>query len=374
MANPQPSTDEGRAKTPPDKPQPANADPGNPSKQPKEIVTEIPPLTAANDEQPNANAANDNFPLKTPPSRTPGMWGFDILAYPVATNTGVFVSSVAFTYLTNHGKEFGPENSRRRAFGKLMNARGTWVMGGLQKRGIPEAAAKHFTSVIWSFLDGTILLPLTKIMEDNREAIAQKIDRQLGTESTDPSVYKSEPNQTWLSLLGARAVVAGIVAPTAGVLNHVTWYNGELRYGGNQKLKEQYNLNEHFLGKPGKALGNWAKQQPFLTKRLSDKNIDRLSYYTAFEAFYTSVCTAGLYGVSRAFAYLGEKGKSDNDNDISVPKSIQKSAGNDNQAVKSTAKDNKPDTDDTPPKTIQGGNSSLQGQVSAPQIAVQAGS
>jgi hypothetical protein len=226
------------------------------------------------------------------PERSFGLKAFDVFLYPFVTNTGVFVTSVFFTYLTNRGSHFGTAGSKVRQFGELVEKRGTWLRGKLMDMGMPEPVANNVKMVFWSFADGTLLAPVIKNFEDNRENIAQKIDQLAGTEPDDPAVYTAEPKQSWKSVLGARMLTAGIVAPTAGALNNVRF----------RMLGEYNDLNYHLFTRPGIALGNELKENAALVRRFGKENIEEVANCTFFEAFYTSVCTAGQYYFSRWIA------------------------------------------------------------------------
>lgn len=243
-------------------------------------------------ETPEAPLFDDASPRAKPP-RSFGLRAFDAFLYPGVTNVGVFATSVFFTYLTNRGSHFGKTGSNARKFGELMQQRGEWLKGHIMSAGLSEGAANNAKMVFWSFADGTLLAPVIKGFEDNRENIARTIDRWAGTEPDDPSVYDAEPKQSWGSVLGARALTAGIVAPTAGILE-------KTNFGGK-------NLNQIMFYEPGLKLGsNVRKNYPRFSARFSEGTFREISKVTYFEAFYTSICTAGQYFISRALARVGD--------------------------------------------------------------------
>tara|TARA_B100001123_G_scaffold420185_1_gene526286 strand:+ start:2747 stop:3577 length:831 start_codon:yes stop_codon:yes gene_type:complete len=243
-------------------------------------------------QKPDATATFSTPSYPATAGRSFGLRAFDVWLYPFVTNTGVFVTSVFFTYLTNKGSSFGKAGSTARSFGELVEKRGTWLRGKFMDMGLSEPIANNAKMVFWSFADGTLLAPVIKGFEDRREPIAMYIDKMAGTEPDDPSVYAAEPKQTWLSVLGARALTAGIVAPTAGVLNNV-----------NFRFLGQFNsLNHHMFMRPGMALSNQLKENASLVRKIGKGNIEEVASCTFFEAFYTSVCTAGQYFFSRMIA------------------------------------------------------------------------
>ncbi len=232
----------------------------------------------------------DDSANKAAPKRTFGLRAFDAFLYPGVTNVGVFVISVFATYLTKKGSSFGREGSDARAFGTWMQARGDGLEKFFTNRfGMSPSAASNSRMVFWSFFDGSLLAPLVKKFEDNREEIAKTIDQVAGTTPDDDSVYKAEPKQSWGSVLGGRLVTAIPVVLTAVQLE--------------KKGADGLSLNEKWLTIPGIKLGNWfAKANPTIAAKFSKETFHDLSKVILFEAFYTSVCTTGLYITSRAIA------------------------------------------------------------------------
>lgn len=216
--------------------------------------------------------------------RTPGLKIFDVLLYPLFTNVGVFGLSVAATYLTTRG---GDRNAAGKLIygkvGDIFQKRGDWMVGKFKSVGMTHGQADMSKMVFFSFLDGSLMAPFVKMFEDRREKIACAIDRQLGTKPEDLSVYAEEPRQTWLSVLGGRLATVAIVVPTAVAL-------------------EKAGLNHTLFNKPGMQMGAWLAEKPLVKKLFGKLDVKELSRIGLFEAFYTSVCTAGLYGSSRYIA------------------------------------------------------------------------
>jgi hypothetical protein len=127
---------------------------------------------------------------------------------------------------------------------------------------------------------------VVKLLEDRREKIGRWLDEKMGTVPSDPGVYEAEPKQSWLSLLGGRVVTLGIVIPTAIVLGKT-------------------GLNDKLFNNPGKNVGGWLAKRPWVKNTIpAHYDVQELTRVGFFEAFYTSVCTLGLYLTSRRIAYF----------------------------------------------------------------------
>lgn len=178
-----------------------------------------------------------------------------------------------------------------------MQSRNTWLEKHLNKMGISGNRAKEFRTVAFSFMDGSLMAPVVKLFEDRRNDIARSIDEQYSKEPVDPAVYEQEPKQSWTSVLGGRAATAAIVVPTAIALDKT-----KFRQLGGQSL------NDVMFNNPGEKLAKWVEKKPNIQKMFQSipgcKNVQvgELARVSLFEAFYTSVCTAGLYFTSRAIA------------------------------------------------------------------------
>ncbi|MFM7390064.1 MAG: hypothetical protein ACKO34_05535 [Vampirovibrionales bacterium] len=258
--------------------------------------------------------------------RTKGQYVFDAFLYPFLTNFAVFAFSVYVTHQSNFGPQetvltkrgdacvkfaqeklkFSEDKAKAAVLilssfldGSFLRKRGdACVKFAQEKLKFSEASAKAAVMVMWSFLDGCLMAPVVKLFEDRRNDIAQKIDKKLGTEPDDPDAYKQEPKQTWGSVLGGRFVTAGIVVPTATVLSKV-------KVGQDKKNS----LNDVLFYNPGHKAGEWVEKNLPPVKKLFPPGFDIAGLFKtmAFEAFYTSVCTAGLYVSSRLFATLAQK-------------------------------------------------------------------
>jgi len=228
--------------------------------------------------------------------RTLGLRLFDGGAYAIVINTSVMAVSIITTYLTQHGS---PNNFFRQ--------RGDQIRRLLTNRGMGEDTAKMTNAVFWSFVDGTVLSPLTKILEDNRIKIAHWIDQKTGHEPADQSVYKEEPKQSWLSVIGGRLSVLSLVLPTAFLFEKFpagTKTLDKLDEHGNKKVVPK-NLNRVLFTEKGEDLAKEIVKRPRLLKyfgKMNEPQIAGLMGISLFELVYTSICTFGGYFISRNFA------------------------------------------------------------------------
>ncbi|MEJ0009415.1 MAG: hypothetical protein WDN72_02135 [Alphaproteobacteria bacterium] len=141
--------------------------------------------------------------------------------------------------------------------------------------------------VFFSFADGSLVAPFVKLFEDKRETIARRIDDKLGSTPADLSAYEAEPKQSWGTVVAGRLVTVGVVVPTAVAL-------------------DKAGLNEKLFGRPGLRLGEWIARTP-LARSFGRLDVPGLFKVVFFEFFYTSVCTTGLYFLSRGIARLTGK-------------------------------------------------------------------
>lgn len=217
--------------------------------------------------------------------RTTGLKLFDVFLYPFLTNFVVFGASVAVTYLTRHGGPRPDGTLPHGKFGKMMSKRNTDLIKFGENIGLSPQHAQTGSMIFWSFFDGTLIAPLVKVFEDRREKIGKWIDDKLGTTPQDLSVYEAEPKQTWGTVLKGRMATAAIVLPTAIAFEKAGLHQGFERWGN--KTTQWLETNR-------------PKTHASLNKKIADlPDLFRVSY---FEGIYTSVCTAGLYFASRAFA------------------------------------------------------------------------
>ncbi len=224
-------------------------------------------------------------------ARTPGLKLLDVFIYPILTNFSVFAISVVATYLTSKGGMRTADGSLRYGkAGEWFQNRGTWLANKFKSVGMSDAQADMSKMVAFSFIDGSIMAIPVKWLEDRREQIGRWMDDRLGTRPEDESVYAAEPKQTWLSVLGGRFLTASIVVPTAVAL-------------------DKTGLNDTLFNSPGLRAGEWLAKQPTVKRIAGDHDVRELSRIGFFEAFYTSVCTLGLYISSRGIARVSHERK-----------------------------------------------------------------
>lgn len=216
---------------------------------------------------------------KAAPPRTPGTWLFDTLVYPGLANVGVFLVSVFATYQTTYGKD-----------GNWMRRRGDAVRQFFAQRlKLPRNSVDFGVMLAFSFLDGCIIAPFVKLLEDRRRPISRWLDTRLGTRPPDDTPYNREPKQTWASVLAGRATGCATIVPAAVLLDK--------KWGGRRSL------NDRLFSTPGEKLGGWlTRRVPALPRALPGINLPGLVKIGVFEFFYTSLTTAALYASSRHYA------------------------------------------------------------------------
>ena len=244
------------------------------------------------------------------PERSLGQWAFDTLIYGGVINTTVFIASIIATYLTSHGRQFaGDSTSYFAGFSRWMNGRGerldNWLVNKQWAKG--PAGAEDLRMVAFSFADGTVFSMLAKPLESLRNPIARFVDRNFSSNPVDESTYQNEPKQSWGSVFGGRVLTfVGVISTYFGLRS--------LHVKSGDTFK---NLNTALFTDPGRKLGEWVssfkavqKHFPKLTSEASIINLPGLFRVGLFEAFYTTLCTAGLWGVSRSLARVfGKKEK-----------------------------------------------------------------
>lgn len=271
-------------------------------------------------QQPTANLQH------TKQKSTFGIKVFEGALYPFLANTAVFGISVGFTYLTKHGKEGGFFRSRGEETVKWFEGANSIKLGNPFKNNetllglknifkdknhllefktpvkLSSDSADMAKMILYSFVDGSAIAVLVALAENYSIPIAKWIDKKAGTQPPDDSPYEAHAKhpQTIWTILGGRLTTAGIVVPTAVLLDKT-----RLKILGNRSL------NDVLFHTPGEKLGeyinthfpqfreNIAKVWP---KDLPPLDLPYLGKTVLFEAFYTSVCTLGLYGSSRILA------------------------------------------------------------------------
>lgn len=217
-------------------------------------------------------------------NRSAGLKLFDVALYPLLNNFVVFGISVGATYLTSKG---GDRNAQGKLVygkvGEFFFKRGQWLVNKFEKMGMSPAQADMSKMVFFSFADGTLIAPAIKLLEDRRERVAYAIDTALGTVPQDRSVYDAEPKQSWFSVIGGRLATCSVVVPTAVAMDRL-------------------GLNDKFFNEPSKRIGKYIAGKPDIAKMFGKLDPQEVARVGVFEGFYTSVCTAGLYFISRFIA------------------------------------------------------------------------
>ena len=240
--------------------------------------------------------ANANQPNKKQSKIKPtaGMKAFDTVLYPILTNVAVFAISVFATYQTKHG-------DMNTSLGRFFRVRGenlvNWFKGDTKLFDkIPSPfkmdnkSADMYKMVTFSFIDGTLMAPAVVLLENYSVPISKKLDALMGTEPKDDAAYKEREkrHQGWGSILTGRLATCAIVVPTAVALDQKKGAFGNK------------SLNALLFEEPGHKLGEYIQNKyPAVQQKFPTLNIPYLGKTVAFEAFYTSVCTAGLYISSR---------------------------------------------------------------------------
>lgn len=239
---------------------------------------------------------SENSPSPKRVHRTPGLKIFDVALYPILTNGVVFAVSVAATYLTTHGDKTGGK------IGKWFFERGNKLKNFLMKSGMGEKQADASKMIAFSFLDGSVMAPVVKVIEDKRENIAHWIDRKLGSEPENHDAYVAEPKQSWGSVLGGRVIALAAVLPAGIMLGKIGTKDGKWIWNTTKNNPGFNSLNDHFFTNPGHALGKYIETQPGLAKSFGKLDIPQITSISLFEMFYTSLCTGALYVSSRFIA------------------------------------------------------------------------
>lgn len=220
-----------------------------------------------------------------PHKRTLGEKTVDFIVYPFVNNFLVIGTSVVATYLTKHGDTVGKEGGALRKMSSALKRRGDWMQGVFQNHlGMNEKSADMGKMVFFSFADGTALTPFVKLLEDRREEMARWVDKRFGDKNADDLVYKTEPKQTWGSVISGRIASLAIVLPTAIALN--------------QKVAGKP-INDHIFDVPSEKLAEKLEAHTNIKSRFPNLNTQFFSKTLIFEAVYTSICTTGLYFISR---------------------------------------------------------------------------
>jgi hypothetical protein len=265
-------------------------------------------------------------PQHTKQKSTFGIKVFEGVLYPLLANTAVFAISVGFTYLTKHGKEGGFFRSRGEETVKWFEGANSIKLGNPFKNNetllglknifkdknhllefktpvkLSPESADMAKMILYSFVDGSAVAVLVALAENYSIPISKWIDKKAGTQPPDDSPYEAHAKhpQTLSTIALGRLATAGIVIPTAVALDKTRF-----------KALGNRSLNDVLFHTPGEKLGEYVNTHvpqfkesiaKIWPKDLPPLDLPYLGKTVLFEAFYTSVCTLGLYGSSRVLA------------------------------------------------------------------------
>lgn len=234
-----------------------------------------------------AHAENPQNPeLCEEKKRTVGNKIFDWGVYSAVAFIGVTAVGLVITHEAKYGKlkafdwlrkgeEKGSKVLSEKVFGKLM-------------KGKPQEHIDQWSrdSTMFAFLatGGTLLMPIIKYMEDNRQKLASKIDNMLGTTPPDPDLVAKEPKQSWLSVMSGRAASVAVS------------YSAFATMGPKNADKAS-----RFLG--GKVEKAIMKAVP----TADATKVGRFSHLVAFDAIFTAFTAAVTYAAARIVAKKHDK-------------------------------------------------------------------
>ncbi len=213
--------------------------------------------------------------------RTPGLWMFDFIVYPVFAYLSVFAISVYASYQTNHGDP----NTK---MGKFFSSRKDWIRDKMHLKGGNETVSMAL-AVGFSWIDGTGISFLVKLLENYKIKIARFFDKLMGTTPKNTeAAYAQEAQQSWLSVLGSRLLTAFTVVPIAFALD--------------KKGKDGKSWNYKLFEGPGRKIGERLEKNSQLRQKFPKLNFSGLFQFIYFEAFYSFVCMAVAYAVAHIAA------------------------------------------------------------------------
>ncbi|MBV8939281.1 MAG: carbohydrate kinase family protein [Alphaproteobacteria bacterium] len=275
-----------------------------------------------------AKTGVDN-PVDSTLPRTRGQKAFDFILYPLLANIGVFALSTFVTYHSNFNQ------NKANPFVK----RSSWFKDQLTK--VPVLAenpkmARNLNMIVWSFLDGSLMAPVVAAFESKRQPISRWIDEKLDSVPEDASVYDKEVQRSWQDVIKARAATFALVMATYFTFNAKTFPHSaqkgilaEVSPGSGVFERETVeSINGFVFDIPGKKIGGWLTRIPSVrnwAQKLSDNQLKNMAERTGtaarkatpmdaryqieglvntglFEIVYTSLCTAGLFFIGKAFA------------------------------------------------------------------------
>ena len=230
-----------------------------------------------------AQARPENASSSQKKKRTFGNVMFDLIVWPTIAFGVVFAFSVWLLKTTKFGKA-GAGGFKDR-YDKWVKSMTEWMGKQQSFSHLPAdelaTKAEHYVDVLISFGAGTILVSPIKLFEDQRQSFAKAIDKLFGTTPKDPTQYKEEPKQSWLSVLGGRVLTFGIILGVSTTFG--------------RKIDQALEATSEFF------VGGWKALNPNVSAKTAEQ-VSQWSFVTAFEVFYTAVTTSLLYVISRAIA------------------------------------------------------------------------
>jgi sugar/nucleoside kinase (ribokinase family) len=270
-----------------------------------------------------ANPVDKNLP------RTKGQKVFDLLLYPLLANIGVWALSLFVTYHSNYNQ------NKANWFVK----RSSWFKHQLEK--VPGIGKNHTTvedlnMVIWSFVDGSLMAPVVAAFESKRQSISRWLDNKMGTTPEDKSVYETEVHRHWTDVIKARITTFAFVIGTyftfraqlfpnstrVGTLAETTTGSGIFT------RSTAKSINGFVFDVPSRKIGGWLMEIKAIANtarnisgrqlsKMAEKmgttarvatnedaryQIEGITKTGIFELVYTSLCTAGLFFLGKAYA------------------------------------------------------------------------
>lgn len=220
--------------------------------------------------------------------RTFGNKVFDLTVWPSIQWFGVWVMSLvvadraknktgianqwfekATSWVTTELKKFGTDNENpRKIFGRQTSYKEDW--------------AKGLVLIFALSLGGSMLVPVTKFLEDRRQRIASWIDKHFGKNALEEDLARPEPKQTWGSMLKGRLAALTTVYGAFLLVGPSTMDAIQKRFGKN--------VTDEVM-----------KAGP-IAKRFSEKRVGQLAELAVFDLFFTAITASFHYLVSRITA------------------------------------------------------------------------
>jgi hypothetical protein len=230
----------------------------------------------------SAQPENASCPPLEKRKRTVGNKIFDWGVYSSIAWVGVSVMSLLTAHEAIRGTH--PSFNWLRTIHKKLSSSVSKLLSSTVMKNSPKAdieAWSEGTGLYYMLgLGGTTLMAPIKWLEDNREKLAAKIDKTIGTTPPDPACIKEEPKQSWGSVLSGRALsVIGVGFGTFVLMGP----------------KRAENISKWF---GEKFTNSWMKMRPNANKAVVREWADM----GAFDVLFTAITAAVTYAFSRFVA------------------------------------------------------------------------